>query len=306
VPGALRHKLEPVSEKGWFIGYEADAKAYGILQERNNRVIVSRDVIVDERAKGNEPRSELEVSPVEALGEKPGLNGEPARATQNPRKESPNGKKDEKKDGEVEEDTGETEEIGGTGESGDGVEKRYPTRERRAPGEWYQANMAADGKETEPQTYEEALAGPDAELWRRAMDEEFASLLENGTWELEKLPDGFKALPMKWVYKIKRDANGNIEPYKARLVAKWYLQKQGVDFEEVYAPVSKHTTLRALLAVVAARDMELHQLDVKTAFLNGELEEEIYMQQAQGYCWIVRATRTPETFQRSIIRGAKL
>jgi hypothetical protein len=163
------------------------------------------------------------------------------------------------------------------------VEKRYPTRERRAPKEWYRANMAADGKETEPRTYEEALEGPDAELWRRAMDEEFASLLENGTWELEKLPDGFKALPMKWVYKIKRDANGNIERYKARLVAKGHLQKQGEDFEEVYAPVSKHTTVRALLAVVAARDMELHQLDVKTAFLNEELEEEIYMQQAQGY-----------------------
>ena len=82
--------------------------------------------------------------------------------------------------------------------------------------------MAADGKETEPQTYV-ALAEPDAELWRRAMDEEFASLLENGTWELEKLPDGFKALPMKWVYNIKRDANGNIERHKARLVAKGYL-----------------------------------------------------------------------------------
>jgi hypothetical protein len=146
VPGALRHKLEPVSEKGWFIGYKADAKAYRILRERDNRVIVSRDVIVDERARGNEPRSEFEVSPVEAPGEKPGLNGEPVRATQNPREESPNGKKDKKKDGEVEEDTGETEEIGGTGESGDGVEKRYPTRERRAPREWYRANMAGTGK----------------------------------------------------------------------------------------------------------------------------------------------------------------
>jgi phage-related protein len=94
---------------------------------------------------------------------------------------APNGKEDEKKDGEVEEDTRKTEDIGGTRESGEEVEKRYSTRERRAPGEWYRANMAAEGKETEPQTCKEALAEPDAELWRRAMDEEFASLLENGT-----------------------------------------------------------------------------------------------------------------------------
>ncbi len=105
------------------------------------------------------------------------------------------------------------------------------------------------------------------------------SLLENGTWELVERPKGVKPIPMKWVYKVKRDAQGNVEWYKSRLVAKGFLQKQGVDFEEVYAPVSKHTTLKALLAIVAQQDLELHQLDVKTAFLNEELEEKIYMQQ---------------------------
>jgi hypothetical protein len=109
------------------------------------------------------------------------LNGEPVQATENPRGETPNGKKDKKKDGEVEEYTGETGEIGGTGESGDRVEKRYPTRERQSPGEWYRANMAAEGKGTEPQTYEEALAGLDADFWRRAMDQKFALLLKNKT-----------------------------------------------------------------------------------------------------------------------------
>ena len=171
------------------------------------------------------------------------------------------------------------------------AERRYPARARRAPDEWYRANVAVEtgehpkgsGEHPEPQTYREAVGGEESELWRKSMDEEMRSLLENGTWELVEKPEGVKPVTMKWVYKIKRDAQGNVEWYKSWLVAKGYLQRQGIDFEEGYTPVSKHTTLRALLAVVAARDLELHQLDVKTAFLDGELEEEIYVQQPQGY-----------------------
>jgi hypothetical protein len=135
----------------------------------------------------------------------------------------------------------------------------------------------------EPRTAEEALSGPDAEHWRQAMEDEYRSLLENDTWELVDATPGIQPIPVKWVFKIKRDADGKIERYKARLVVKGFMQREGIDFEEVFAPVSKHTTLRALLALAAEQDLELHQLDIKTAFLNGELEEQVYMKQPPGY-----------------------
>ncbi|GIL87679.1 hypothetical protein Vretifemale_15713, partial [Volvox reticuliferus] len=144
--------------------------------------------------------------------------------------------------------------------------------------------LFAEGKESsEPNTLAEAQARSDWPHWKAAMDEEMKSLLENRTWDLEELPKSAKKIGLKWVFKLKRDANGNIERYKARLVAKGFTQKEGVDFGEVFAPVGKYTSLRALLAVVAAQNLELHQLDIKTAFLNGVLEEEVFTEQPAGY-----------------------
>jgi hypothetical protein len=182
---------------------------------------------------------------------------------------------------------------GSSGSSNNGVAttpfaERYPARSRRAPVPFWQVNKPPTGSAllasiAEPATIQEALASEQATDWQQAMDEEMASLLANNTWTLKEPPPGINPIPVKWVYKVKCDANGNFQRYKARLVVKGFRQQEGVDYDEVFAPVSKHTTLRALLAVAAELDLELDLVDIKTAFLNGELEEDVYIQQAPGY-----------------------
>jgi len=135
----------------------------------------------------------------------------------------------------------------------------------------------------EPESLEEALKGKDAEEWRKALLSEMESIAENETWELVALPEGRKAITSKWLFKIKTGADGGIERYKCRLVAKGYQQKEGVDYKEVFAPVVKATTLRILLAAAANKGWLVEQTDVKTAFLYGEVEEEIFMEQPEGF-----------------------
>jgi hypothetical protein len=132
----------------------------------------------------------------------------------------------------------------------------------------------------EPATFEEAKG---SECWIKAMKEEMASIEQNNTWKLVNLPPGHKAIGLKWVYKVKRDEGGAIVKYKARLVAKGYVQKQGIDFDEVYAPVARMESIRMLLAVAAQEGWAVHHMDVKSAFLNGELEEEVYVEQPPGF-----------------------
>ncbi|KAJ9531509.1 hypothetical protein QJQ45_015027, partial [Haematococcus lacustris] len=147
------------------------------------------------------------------------------------------------------------------------------------------ATSTSTSHDNDSPSVSEALSGPQADMWREAMRSELESLHANQTWCLTERPSGARVLPTKWVLKIKRDAAGNIERFKARLVAKGFLQVSGVDVGDVYAPVSKHTTLRTVLAKAAAENMEIHQLDFETAFLNGKLEEHevIYVQQPEGF-----------------------
>ncbi|CAI7803938.1 unnamed protein product [Closterium sp. NIES-53] len=129
----------------------------------------------------------------------------------------------------------------------------------------------------EPATLKEALGSSDAKEWKKAMESELKSIGENGTWELVELPQGRNAITSMWLFKIKSDADGKIERYKSRLVAKGYQQKEKVDYKELFAPVVKPTMLRTLLAGAAIKGWMVKQMDVTTAFLNGFLEEEIFM-----------------------------
>nr|ABB47331.1 retrotransposon protein, putative, Ty1-copia subclass [Oryza sativa Japonica Group] len=134
-----------------------------------------------------------------------------------------------------------------------------------------------------PRTIEEAYSSPDTDYWKEAVRSEMDSIMSNGTWEVVERPYGCKPVGCKWVFKKKLRPDGTIEKYKARLVAKGYTQKEGEDFFDTYSPVARLTTIRVLLALAASHGLLIHQMDVKTAFLNGELEEEIYMDQPDGY-----------------------
>lgn len=132
-------------------------------------------------------------------------------------------------------------------------------------------------------TYNQAMNSVDAEHWKSACNDEIKALTENDTWTLVDLPTGSQAIGSKWVFKIKRHTDGSIERYKARLVVQGFKQIEGIDFKETFAPVVRYETVRILLAVAAHNNLDVHQMDVTTAFLNGDLKETIYMKQPKGY-----------------------
>ena len=134
-----------------------------------------------------------------------------------------------------------------------------------------------------PTTYEEAMQSPYRDRWLEACNSEMSSLEQHGTWILVPRPTDRKVLKNKWVFVIKHNADGSIERFKARLVIKGYEEVFGIDYDNVFSPVLRFETLRFLLTLGATMDYEIHQMDVKTAFLNGEMDKTIYMEQPPGY-----------------------
>jgi len=135
----------------------------------------------------------------------------------------------------------------------------------------------------EPQTFKQAIASHESKDWKKAMDSEYNSLMANSTWTLEALPPNRRALKGKWVYRYKRGPDGSILRHKARWVVKGFEQRFRIDYKETFATVVKSMTYKVIFAIAAFYDYELEQMDVKTAFLHGDLEEEIYVVQPNGY-----------------------
>ena len=138
-------------------------------------------------------------------------------------------------------------------------------------------------KDSDPLTYSEAVHDSNSKKWREAMDSEIQSIHQNQVWYLVDPPEGIVPIGCKWIFKKKIGADGQIDTFKARLVAKGYRQRQGIDYDETFSPVAMIKSIRILLAIAAHYDYEVWQMDVKTAFLNGNLEEEVYMIQLEGY-----------------------
>ena len=269
-PNVQRKKLDKKAEKFRFIGYCNESKGYGLIDEKTKKVYKRRDVIFSESDFGQckIEKSLKNASEVE-------MNPDEAEERQHPREDQ------EEEHQELEDHQEE--------------EQHYPRRQRRPPVRFGKDEYVATVEESvnhvaykaceiiEPKTLEEALASDHAKEWKTAIDSEYESLIENETWELVELPSERKAIGCKWVFKVKHASNGEVERFKARLVAKGYAQKYGVDFEETFSPVVRLSSIRALIAFAVQHDMLIHQMDVVTAFLNGTLDEEIYMQQPDGY-----------------------
>lgn len=113
--------------------------------------------------------------------------------------------------------------------------------------------------------------------------EEYSSIMKNDVWEVVPRLEGKSVVTSKWLYKIKHAANGNIEKFKARFVARGFSRVEGVNYEENFAPVARYTSIRSIISIAAEMGWKIHQMDVKTAFLNGFIQEEVYIEQSQGF-----------------------
>jgi transposase InsO family protein len=304
-------KLDPRAKEARWLGVDVDARAHRIYWPGSGKVSVERDVYFGSSAQLEGEESSLDVPsegidqpdnpsaplPTETLTPAPdsAKTSQPVVLRRSARNRKPSRPVRDLLSGEgtTDPDTARTlqlpsaftehpEEAGGVWSVEDGT----PTLLEDFEGlEHAFAVETADAEALEPRTLAEAKRRPEWPLWEKAIEEELATLKAAGTWRLEAAPPGANVIGSKWVFKAKKDAAGNVVRYKARLVAQGFSQIGGVDYDDTYAPVAKLASSRAIIAMANRLRLELHQVDIKGAYLNGVLNENevLYMQHPPGY-----------------------
>ena len=263
-------KLEDRSKCMVFTGYEVGSKAYRCLDPTTLRIHISRDLIFDEtesfefseqdnlRKFSSCPSNILHVTGLEEGKREP---------AEGPREDSMINESRERELSQSEDS--EEEEI---------------VRYRSIQSIYDETDLLCSEFSLllakEPSSF--SLAAKQ-EVWRSAMKEEISAILRNNTWTMVKPNKDIRPIGVKWVFRVKKDSMGKVVRYKIRLVVKGYAQKQGIDYDEVFSPISRIESIRILITIVAKEKWESHHLDVKTAFLNGEIKEDIYISQPEGF-----------------------
>lgn len=256
IPKQKRTKLEETSEKCVFIGYSSMSKGYRLYNLKTNKVIISRDVVFDENASWNWEEDKMKEKTVPAIilqqQNSAAENEQPTPCTPSS-SSSPS-----------------------SPDSSSSTPSSTPIKLKDLSDIYARCNYCV----VEPENFDEAIK---EDAWRNAMQEEINAIEKNKTWQLVERPNDKEAIGVKWVYKLKHNPDGSIQRAKARLVVKGYAQQPGIDYSETFAPVARLDTVRTVIALAAQKEWDLYQLDVKSAFLNGELKEEVYVQQPQGF-----------------------
>lgn len=291
IPKEKRLKWDKKSEEHILVGFSENVKGYRIYNPRKKTITTSRDVVVMEHRTGNcdtDTAIWIEKEGEVSVGETP----ETADDTRDSVGETTvnesllsDSSTSVYTDPESE-DTDDT--MVSSNVTADTSLLEPPVVERRkrirtSPQRFGFSNMCVSSTpEVEQIVFSEALKGPEAPQWKRAMEEELHSFECNDAWELVDVPSGASIVHSKWVLNKKLDVNDKVR-YRARLVAKGFTQKRGIDFTDTFSPVVKHSTLRMLFALSVQVGMDITHLDVNTAFLNGHLKEDIYMSIPEGF-----------------------
>lgn len=312
IPKQKRTKLDAKSIECIFIGYSNESKAYRLFNPINKKIVISRDVVfietetevIENKSINTNSSLSPSVELFESISSDVDNSEEEAEIELPTQEDAPFEEADTDQTVIGNENAAEDSTFLDLGEANrstdyesaadstftpdenisiiESDEVRRSERIGRLPQPNYTHCVMSDTM-TDPMTVEEAMSRSDAHLWKAAMQEEFESLMTNKTWFLTDLPNDKKVIKSKWVFKVKRNTEGEVVRHKARLVVKGYSQKKGIDYEETFAPVVRYTSIRLLLAIAVKFDLTVYQMDAVTAFLNGDLKEDIYITQPSGY-----------------------